>query len=752
MSDHDVTQFGDGARASVPWNHDPSRDVATSGAPGLVVEPDTAARPRLYSLEPPEARRAISWHHPPRSGATGAPRVDVDLGDDTADEVHAHHDGEANTDGFEDAQRNRDREVRVAISTFDRRDRAASRLSADRRRRERRARRRSLIGWGNQRRPAPGPGDLVGPVERTDARATDLFATYPVGHHDHQHRLDHDLPTPPDQRFTRTRSLADRSHAVRRFASGPLHGVALGVYFLLTPYVVVTRWSVAAQRADATLIRALLVALTLFWLAFVIQLVRNIARLHHGAVLGLGGTAWLAGLIVAALALGPSTTATRPSSSPVHSTVATTVHHDNPSPRPRATDALGALPMALMAKRRRDQSHFEQTDDDIDDLIALLRNADVSLVSHLRRAIGARRDGVIRVARDFAFSAPLLDDEPVVACVVDDDGNEPLVSFAREGGRLRIPPHWTRDDLVAKMVGLHDGGRIVATEVDYDFLRALAIRSVRRHLVVYLGDSDELDDVLRACAVTVDRSHDVGIESREIAAVSYAGFTEGETRRESPGVYVELLRPDPVIHGLLEPFTPSLRRRCIEMVAYATLHRGEAISGDRLRSRVLVHADVDASMRTLANTATSVRRSLGTDAEGPRLHPVSADGLYRLHGVTSDVGLFHDLVRDARRRSDVDAMPLLIRALGLVHGEPLVGVRHGFEWFSVEGHLARLQREGEWAALALHDATIATGDVERAYWAIERGRLLDPFSDVLTDALARVPRLRQFGRDRTGAA
>ena len=539
---------------------------------------------------------------------------------------------------------------------------------------------------------------------------------------------------------------------MRRFAAGPLHGVALGVYFLLTPYVIVTRWS-AIQRADTAVVRTLLVALALFWLVFVVQLVRNVGQLRHGAVLGLGGTAWLAGLIVAALALGPSPSA------PIHvrptgpEAVATTVTRHAPSPHPTPIDATGALPLALMAKRRLDHSRFEQTDDDdIDELIAMLRGADPSLVGQLRRIIGTRRDGVLRVARDYAYAAPALDDAPVVACVVDDDASEPLVSFAREGGTLRVPAHWTRDHLVANMVGLHDGGRIVATDVDYDFLRALAIRSVRRHLVVYLGDPSLLDDVLRACAVTIDRSGDVSENEPTRAAASFAGFAQDEAPGDDSGVFVALLRSDPVIHGLLTPFTPSLRRRSIEMVAYAALHRGEAISGDRLRSRVLVHADVDASLRTLANTATSVRRSLGTDADGPRLHPVSADGLYRIHGVTSDVGRLHDLVRDARRRSNVDAAPLLIQALSLVRGEPLAGVRHGFEWFTIEGHLARLQRDGEWAALALHEAALAAGDVERAYWAIERGRLLDPFNDVLTDALARVPRLRQFGGDRTGAA
>ena len=73
------------------------------------------------------------------------------------------------------------------------------------------------------------------------------------------------------------------------------------------------------------------------------------------------------------------------------------------------------------------------------------------------------------------------------------------------------------------------------------------------------------------------------------------------------------------------------------MVAYLALHRDEPVTGERLRTRVLTHADVDASQRTLANTASAVRRSLGVDAAGPRLHPVTSSGLYVTHGVSSDV-------------------------------------------------------------------------------------------------------------------
>jgi hypothetical protein len=188
------------------------------------------------------------------------------------------------------------------------------------------------------------------------------------------------------------------------------------------------------------------------------------------------------------------------------------------------------------------------------------------------------------------------------------------------------------------------------------------------------------------------------------------------------------------------------------MTAYLALHRHEPVTGERLRARVLGSADVDASTRTLANTASSVRRSLGVDARGPRLHPVTSSGLYVTHGVTSDVELFDTLVARARALSLVEAAPSLERALGLVHGEVLASALRGFEWFLAEGHAARLQRDAEWAALALSRVALEAEDYETAFWALGQGRLVDPYSDALDDTLRRVPRLREFGGDGPGRA
>jgi hypothetical protein len=121
--------------------------------------------------------------------------------------------------------------------------------------------------------------------------------------------------------------------------------------------------------------------------------------------------------------------------------------------------------------------------------------------------------------------------------------------------------------------------------------------------------------------------------------------------------------------------------------------------------------------------------------------PVSPGGHYRTTDVGSDVEQLHSLVAQARLTPSDEAR-LLTEAIALIRGEPLVAELRGFEWFLAEGHLARLQRDVEWAALRLSQLAIEAKDVDLAYFALERGRLVDPYSDDLVASLARVPRRR----------
>ena len=526
---------------------------------------------------------------------------------------------------------------------------------------------------------------------------------------------------------------------MKRFATGPLHGAALALYFVLVPVVVVDKWRAAARVSDGAVIRSLLVGLSLFWLAFLIQVLRQVARIRRGESAGPGGSAWLAGLVVTVAAFlfapGLMHSPTR-TPRPVASSALVESH-----PRaPASVSAFGPLALAVAARRRRDAlREVGENDDDVDDTIALLRRDNPQLLSGVNHLLRGRREGVVRLSGDYSFLA--VDDVTALCLLVlDEDGDGTVVSFAREGGLLRVPASLTTEEIAATCVAAHRGGTVRLALSEVELLRHLATRTLGSTLVLY--DGPPVDPALAEHAVLV-------VRERAPRALETLVLGPAPSPAVAETVRAELLRADPAVVGLAEPFTATLRRRCVEMVAYLALHRHEPVTGDRLRTRVLAHADADASLRTLANTASAVRRSLGSDERGPRLHPVSSAGLYLTHGVDSDVEEFLRLVSEARASDD---HAKLVAALSLVQGEPLASALRGFEWFLAEGHWARLLREGEWAALALSRWAIAAGDVDLAFWAIERGRLLDPYSDALAAALTAVPRLREFGGDGAGAA
>ena len=505
---------------------------------------------------------------------------------------------------------------------------------------------------------------------------------------------------------------------------------ALTLYVTLLPYVVVTRWR-APEASHPALDRIALATLAGLWIGFVVQVGRNAVRLRRGRPVGSGASAWLAGLVVGVVALVASP-AHGPSAGPPPAAVSTAAPSPRaPSPRVPVVSALGAVPLALAAKRRGDTLRDEGVDGlDVEESIALLRARDPETVRRVAARCDRGRDGVIVVPAgplDAGPDEPLF---PLVACVLGEGPGGVRVAFAREGGRLALAPSWAVEDTLAHVVSLGPERLVVARRED-ELLHALATRALRRAVVLYLGDATRLDDDLLASAVTLE--HRVG------------GVVDDPD--PGPGPRVELLRAEPRVTGLVEPFVETLRRRCVEMTAYLALHRHEPITGERLRTRVLGRADADASTRTLANTASAVRRSLGGDARGPRLHPVTSAGLYVTHGIGSDLEEFTGLVAVARDAVATESAALAQRALRLVQGEPLASALRGFEWFLAEGHGGRLARDGEWAALALCHHAMGRGEYERAFWALEQGLLVDPYSDALREALATVPRLREFGRD-----
>ncbi|HMD46358.1 MAG TPA: LysM peptidoglycan-binding domain-containing protein [Acidimicrobiales bacterium] len=205
-----------------------------------------------------------------------------------------------------------------------------------------------------------------------------------------------------------------------------------------------------------------------------------------------------------------------------------------------------------------------------------------------------------------------------------------------------------------------------------------------------------------------------------------------------PGpVEVRLLTAVPSIEGLAEPLDPKRARRATEVVAYLALHRPDQVTSERLRTRVLGSADADAAAKTLFNTAGAARRALGEDADGqPYLPPASRSGHYRISPlVTVDALRAVALATAAEEAADGDtAMALARAALELVDGEPLGGLLSGYGWWRAEGHEGRVA-----AALVEAAAFLATraaeGGLHRlARWAVERARLVDPYSETLSQA------------------
>ncbi len=612
---------------------------------------------------------------------------------------------------------------------------------------------RSLARFSSRRhtaaRPRPMvPHDLAPGVDNAAVRFT--F----VGHHQpgtSGHATD--VPAGYHRLNGGAHRVDTHTRSVKTFATGPLQGIALALYFVLLPYVIETKWRFSYTITDGALLRDLLVGLTIFWLTFLTLLIAYVHQLRHRRTVPSNGCAWLAGLVIMALpflvtssaqgavnslsrphvgvATANASKATNDESTP-HATLYPVASHHADATTPQELELLA---IAITTKGRRDRARRSLDaldDDDLDDIASDLRSGDTHLIAQLRNVVGSDRDGEV-LATSVDDVEPQYDFDPVVVAILGERQGALVLGYAREGGTLPIDLTWSDDECVSRIVALHDGS-LTLTHSDNELMRALARRRDTSTIVVYLGNPSDIDDELRELCVTVR------------AATGTSQSHEASSR----GIRVELLRAFPRVSGLVEDFTPSLRRRCLEMVAYLAMHGGEPVTGDRLRTRVLLHANVDASKTTLTNTASAVRRSLGSDAHGYLLEPVSS-GLYHLRAASLDVAEFHQLVARSRHADDEDAYNLFIEALRLVHGEPLASVLKGFEWFSFEGHRAQLQRDGEWVALALHNAALLRDDVETAFWSLRQGLLLDPDSEELLDALERVPRLRQFGGNGPGA-
>jgi hypothetical protein len=202
---------------------------------------------------------------------------------------------------------------------------------------------------------------------------------------------------------------------------------------------------------------------------------------------------------------------------------------------------------------------------------------------------------------------------------------------------------------------------------------------------------------------------------------------------------VRLLVAIPRIDDLVGELDSKRARRAVEVLAYLAIHHPDPVTGDRLRTRVLGTADADAASKTLFNIVGAARRALGKDLSGTAyLPPASRSGHYRISPeITVDVRRAERLAALGLNTDDPERALVLLRAsLELVEGEPFSGLLSGYGWWQAEGHESRVAGILIDAVLALVRIALNLDMREVAYWAVEKGRLIDPFSDsVATVAL-----------------
>jgi len=238
--------------------------------------------------------------------------------------------------------------------------------------------------------------------------------------------------------------------------------------------------------------------------------------------------------------------------------------------------------------------------------------------------------------------------------------------------------------------------------------------------------------------------HPDGLVLTSIGGVAPAPPTEpfptvtAGTERLSPGdLEVRLLTVVPRLDGLQVQLPANRARRTIELIAYLAIHHPDPISSDRLRTRVLGSPDADAAAKTLFNIVATARKALGHTPDGePYLPNGSRHGRYVLsERVTVDALRAGHLFLTAKSAESQDlALALYRSGFDLIEGEPLAGSLSGYGWWRSEGHEARLSSITVAAAASAVRLSIEQGLLDLAWWILDKARLVEAFSEMLSRA------------------
>lgn len=160
-------------------------------------------------------------------------------------------------------------------------------------------------------------------------------------------------------------------------------------------------------------------------------------------------------------------------------------------------------------------------------------------------------------------------------------------------------------------------------------------------------------------------------------------------------------------------------RRCTELVAYLTFHRG-GVEADTLMEALWPEQPPD--YQRLNRHTYRARTTLGLGPDGEPYLPYVADGIYRISPrLQSDIEKFTGHIRKADRTSGADQAHQLRAALELVEGTPFTGAGNAYIWAHTDGIITHTIVAIDNAAHRLAQHALANDDPAEATWAARKG-------------------------------
>jgi len=194
-------------------------------------------------------------------------------------------------------------------------------------------------------------------------------------------------------------------------------------------------------------------------------------------------------------------------------------------------------------------------------------------------------------------------------------------------------------------------------------------------------------------------------------------------------VEVRLLRPLPDVMGLERDLFSRDASRVVELLAYLCLH-GMTATIDAIADALFPRSPAPARTARAENAAAAARSAL----QGVSAHQLlvrRGQNLFLDPSVTCDWLRAERALHAARFAAPERAERLASAAFGLLEGSPFAGIVAGYSWLRAESLDESIAAELVDAAHRLAALFLASGDVARARSAIEKGRLVEPDSEIL---------------------